>query len=60
MLLARSVVHKHCVSNGASAGAGTLCDGQPPVAAATAARPASIVLEFVEHQRCEAQPGEEV
>ena len=35
-LLAASVVHAHRVSNGASAGAATLCDGQPPVAAASA------------------------
>ena len=36
MLLAASVVHLHRVSNGASAGAATLCDGQTPVAAASA------------------------
>ena len=40
ILLAASVVHAHRVSNGASAGAATLCGGQPD--AATAERPASI------------------
>ncbi len=41
-LLEASVVHAHRVSNGASAGAGTLCAGQLPAAAATAASAASI------------------